>query len=67
MGEGYTIKKADGKQRDSMALPEGGNTSGSIYAAPGSTGGLGARLKCMYTNAFSMRNKQDELEVLVIS
>lgn len=51
----------------SMALPEGGNANGSIYTAPGSTGGLGAYLKCLYSNAHTMRNKQDELKALASS
>lgn len=28
---------------------------------------FGAQLKCLYTNTCSMRNKEDELEVLVCS
>ncbi|KAK4807079.1 hypothetical protein QYF61_018420 [Mycteria americana] len=50
-----------------MTSPEGGNISGNIYAASGSTEGSGAYLKCLYTNEHSMRNKQDELEALVSS
>ena len=50
-----------------MALPEGDNASGNTYTAPGSTEGSGAYLKCLYTSAHSMRNKQDELEALVHS
>ncbi|KAK4810955.1 hypothetical protein QYF61_013363 [Mycteria americana] len=50
-----------------MASPEGGNASGNIYAAPGSTEGSGAHLKCLCTNARNMRNKPDEMEVLVSS
>jgi len=50
-----------------VALPEGGNASGNIYAAPGSPKGSGAYLKYLYTKTFSMRNKQDELEALVSS
>ncbi|KAK4806215.1 hypothetical protein QYF61_001138 [Mycteria americana] len=50
-----------------MASPEDGNASGNIYAAPGSMEGSGAYPKCLYTNACSMRNKQDELEALVSS
>lgn len=50
-----------------MALPEGGNTIGNIYTALGSTEGSGAYLKCLYTDARSMRNTQDEPEALVSS
>ena len=67
MGEGDTNRIAVGKPRVGMASPEGGNASGNIYTAPGSTEGSGAYLKCLYTNAHSMRNKQDELEALVSS
>ncbi len=60
VGEGDTNRIAVGK-------PKVGIASGNIYTAPGSTGGTGAYLKCLYTNAHSMRNKQDELEALVHS
>ena len=46
---------------------EGGNASENIYAAPGSTVGSGVYLKCLYPNACSMRNEQDELEALTSS
>lgn len=67
MGEGVTIRKAEGKPRVGMTSLEGDNSNGSIYAAQGNTEGLGTYLKCLYTNARSMRNKQDELETLVSS
>lgn len=60
MGESGTIRRGEGKPRDSTALPEG--ASGSIYAVPGSTEGLGAHLKCLYTNTCSISNKQRKLE-----
>jgi len=56
-----------GKPRVGVALPEGGNAGGNICTAPGSTEGSGPYLKCFYASACSMRNKQDELEVLVSS
>ncbi|KAJ7408371.1 hypothetical protein BTVI_59779 [Pitangus sulphuratus] len=46
MGEGDTIRRAEGKPRVGNALPEGGNASGNIHAPPGSTGVLEAYLKC---------------------
>lgn len=46
---------------------EGSNTNRNIYAAPRSTEALGAHLKCLYTSAWTMRNKQDELEVSILS
>ena len=69
MGEGDrdTNRIAVGKPRVGMALPEGGNASGNIYTAPGSTEGSGTYRKCLYTSTCSMRNKQDELEALVSS
>ena len=67
MGEGHTNRIAVGKPRVAVALPEGGNASGNIFTAPGSTEGSRAYLKCLYTNTRSMRNKQDELEALVSS
>ncbi|KAK4816487.1 hypothetical protein QYF61_017239 [Mycteria americana] len=67
MGEGDTNSIAADKPRFGMASPEGGNASGNIYTASGSTEGSGAYLKCLYTNAHSIRNKQDELEALVSS
>lgn len=65
MGEGDTIRTTEIKRRD-KALSEGGMTNGSICAALGSTTGSGAHLKCFYTNTCNMRNKQDELEALVL-
>lgn len=62
-----TIRRADGKTRVGMALSEGCNAKGNTCAAPGSTKALEAHLKCLYTNTCSMRNKEDELEVLVCS
>jgi len=44
MGEGYTNWSTEGEPTDSTALSEGGNTNRNIYAAPGSTEGLGALL-----------------------
>ncbi|KAK4827172.1 hypothetical protein QYF61_015134 [Mycteria americana] len=67
MGEGHTNRIAVGKPQVSTASPVGGNASGNTYTAPGSTDGSGAYLKCLYTNAHSMRNKQDKLEALVSS
>ncbi|PKU43996.1 rna-directed dna polymerase from mobile element jockey-like [Limosa lapponica baueri] len=72
MGEGDTIRRAEGKPRIGMAWhgmlpPEGGNDNGNIYAASGSLEGSGTYLKCLYTNTCSMRNKQDELDALVSS
>ena len=37
MAEGDTNRIAEGKPSIDMASPEGGNASGNIYAAPGST------------------------------
>lgn len=54
-----STRNAEGKPKSSMALPEGGNTNERIYAALGSTEGLGAHLKCMCTNACSMRNRMN--------
>jgi len=67
VGEGDTNRIAVGKPRVSMLSPESDNASGNIYTAPGSTEGSRAYPKCLYTNAHCMRNKQDELEVLVTS
>lgn len=47
-----------------MSSLESGRASGDIYTAPGSTDNSGVYLKCLYTSACSMRNKQGELEVL---
>ena len=41
MGEGDTIRRAEGKPRVGMVPPEVGNATVSIYAIPGSTEGLG--------------------------
>ena len=65
VGERDTNRTAVGKPRVGMALPESCNASGDTYAAPGSMDGSGAYLKCLYANAHSVRNKQDELEALV--
>lgn len=65
MGEGHTNRTAIRKLRVGMASPEGVNPTGNICTAPGSTEGSGVYLKCLYTNTRSMRNKEDELEVLV--
>jgi len=62
-----SIGTASGKLRADMASPESGNATGSICTAPGSMEGSALCLKCLYTNTHSMRNKQDELEVLVSS
>lgn len=67
MRGGDTNRIGVGKPRVDMASPEGGNASGNIYTAPGSRETSGAYLRCLYANACSMRNKQDELEVLVSS
>lgn len=56
---------AVGKPRVDMASPEGGNASKNIYTAPGSKEGSRVYMKCLYTNACSIRNKQDELGVLL--
>ena len=67
MGEGDPNRRAEGKPRVGMASPEHSNASENTYTAPGSTEGSGAHLKCLYTNARSMRNEQDELEALISS
>ena len=67
MEEEDTNRIAVCKPRVGMALPEVGNPSGNIYTAHGSMEGSGACLKCLYTNALSLRNKQDEPETLVSS
>lgn len=56
-----------GKVEDSMTLFRDGNNNGNIQAAPGSTEVLGTHLKRVYINPSSVRNKQDELETLIIS
>lgn len=56
-----------GKVGDSMALFDGDNNNANIQAAPGSSVVLGTHLRCVYINPCSMRNKQDELEALIIS
>ena len=65
MGEGDTNRIAVGKSKVSMASPVCDNASGNIYTAPGSMESSEAYLECLYTSTHSMRNKQDELEVLV--
>lgn len=62
LGEGDTTRTAVGNPRVGMALSEGDQASGDIHAAPGSTVGSEVYLKCLYTNARSVRNKRDELE-----
>ena len=63
----HTGSRGRGKAGEVAASLEGGNPSGNIYTAPGSTQGSRAYLKCLYTNTHSMRNKQDGLEALVSS
>lgn len=65
MEDGNTNRIAAGKSRIVMALPEGDNASENIFTAPGNMEGLGEYLKCLHTSTCSMRNKQDELEMLV--
>lgn len=54
-------------EREIDGTTECGNASGNIYTGPGSMESSGAYLKCLFTNTSSMRNKQNELEVLISS
>lgn len=57
MAEGDINGIALSKARVGMASPEGGNLSGNICTAPGSTEGSGTYIKCLYTNTQTLRNK----------
>lgn len=50
-----------------MTPSEGGKANGTICVAPGSTTDSGEYLKWFYINAYSIRNKLNELESLVLS
>jgi len=64
MGDGNTNRITVGKPRVGMTSPEGGNSSGNIYTAPGGMEGSGAHLKCLYPSTRSVINKQNEMEAL---
>ena len=53
--------------RDSAEQSNGGEANGIIYTTPRSSEDLGAHLKCLYTNTYSMRNEWDEVEALILS
>lgn len=67
MEEGGIIRNTEVKTRAGMAPLEGGKNNGRICAAPGSAEGSGAHLKCLFTNAHSMRNQWHELKAWVLS
>jgi len=46
-------------------VPRGQHRRGSSAAFPGKSAQLGASLKCLYANADSTGDKQEELEVCV--
>lgn len=65
MEKGHTNRVAVGKPRVGIALPGGVNASGNIYNSLRSPEVSESYLKCFYIDAGSMKNKLDELEVLV--
>lgn len=67
MEEGGIIRNTEDKSRGGMAALEGGKDNGRICATPGSAEGSGAHLKCLFTNAHSMRNQWHELKAWVLS
>lgn len=62
-----TISYIEVKPWDGMTPSEGGKANGTICVAPGSTTDSGEYLKWFYINAYSIRNKLNELESLVLS
>lgn len=65
MGEGDIIRDTKVKPRGDTA--SSGKANDNICTSPGNTAGSGVHLKCLYTNAHNIRNKQDELKAFSLS
>lgn len=61
-----TLRNAEAKPGNGMVPSEKEKTSGSICVTVGSVASSGAHMKCLCTNTLRMRNKWDELVVLMV-